>query len=123
MKKRKLIKKVEKLTKLLEQMQTEPAIPSDTLCYFIIEEDQWCCVWGDFVNFQQSSYGLGASCDEANLALRTAEPRHIPILMTEVVPNDKLASKLQTTEIGTDGADQTEDGMDGSLRDDVVLTN
>jgi hypothetical protein len=41
-----------------------PAIPHSALCFFR-DGNQWCCVFGDFVNLQESPAGFGETFEDA----------------------------------------------------------
>ena len=41
-----------------------PSIPASAICYFM-DGDQWCCVFGDFINLQESPAGFGNTQIEA----------------------------------------------------------
>jgi hypothetical protein len=41
-----------------------PSIPHEAVCFFK-DGDQWCCVFGDFVNLQESVAGFGSTFDAA----------------------------------------------------------
>jgi hypothetical protein len=55
-------------------------IPHNAVCFFQ-DGDKWCCVYGDFVDLQESFAGFGATFEEsmANLASesRPNSPRGI----------------------------------------------
>lgn len=40
------------------------AIPDTALCFFR-DGNKWCCVFGDFINLQESPAGFGDTFDEA----------------------------------------------------------
>lgn len=39
-------------------------IPHNALCFFM-DGNAWCCVFGDFINLQESPAGFGETFDEA----------------------------------------------------------
>ena len=41
-----------------------PSIPASAVCCFM-DGDQWCCVFGDFINLQESPAGFGNTQIEA----------------------------------------------------------
>ena len=43
-------------------------VPSNAFCFFR-DGNTWCCVWGDFINVQESPVGFGDTQDEACMAL------------------------------------------------------
>lgn len=56
-------------------------VPKDALCFFR-DGNQWCCVWGDFKNLQESNAGFGDTMDAASLDLRLKESRNWPVEVT-----------------------------------------
>lgn len=40
------------------------SIPHNALCFFR-DGDQWCCVFGDFINLQESPAGFGETFSSA----------------------------------------------------------
>lgn len=45
-------------------MQKNNGVPSSAVCFFK-DGNQWCCVFGDFINLQESPAGFGESFDAA----------------------------------------------------------
>lgn len=45
-------------------------IPSSATCFYK-DGNQWCCVFGDFINLQESPAGFGSSWDDALADLET----------------------------------------------------
>lgn len=48
----------------LELPKEKPSIPPQALCFFR-DGNQICCVFGDFINLQESPAGFGADYDAA----------------------------------------------------------
>jgi hypothetical protein len=46
----------------------QSGVPVNAFCFFR-DGDQWCCVWGDFKNLQESPAGFGETQDEACMGL------------------------------------------------------
>lgn len=44
-------------------------IPAHAICFFT-DGDVWCCVFGDFINLQESPAGFGKKFEEALADLR-----------------------------------------------------
>lgn len=44
-------------------------IPSDAICFFK-DGDQWCCVFGNFINLQESPAGFGDDITDAMKSLQ-----------------------------------------------------
>lgn len=125
MKKRKLIKRMEKLVQLLERMQgaNPNQIPADAICFFTDERcgRDWICAWGDFQGLDsESNIGTGDCMDVALLNLRSVEPRMFPIITqaggTEMLlgrMNDDLRTRpTETHQDGTVGEGSAEDALD-----------
>ena len=49
---------------------SKPSIPHDAVCLFK-DGNQWCAVYGDFKNLQESPAGFGANSDEAIAGLHS----------------------------------------------------
>lgn len=47
----------------------ETKIPDSAVCFFK-DGDDWCCVFGDFINLQESFAGFGKTFDDALSDLR-----------------------------------------------------
>lgn len=44
------------------------AVPNHAICLFT-DGDQWCCVWGDFINLHESPVGFGSTMRAATDSL------------------------------------------------------
>lgn len=134
MKKKKLIKRMEKLVQLLERMQgaNPNQIPEDAICFFTDKRcgRDWICTWGDFQGLDsESNIGTGDCMDTALLNLRSVEPRMFPIITqaggTEMLlgrMNDDLRTRpTETHQDGTVGEGSPEDAVGGTYGDDVIL--
>lgn len=68
-----------RLASMIDAQAGSP-IPVHAICYFL-DGNKWCCVFGDFVNLQESPAGFGDTQDAA-LAELTAQivtsPRSAP---------------------------------------------
>ena len=54
------------------------SIPADAICFFP-EGNQWACVYGDFVNLQESPIGFGRTREQAYEDLKRQEDRKIEL--------------------------------------------
>lgn len=73
-------------------------VPANALCFFR-DGDQWCCVWGDFVNLQESNAGFGATREIASLDLRSREPRDQPVgeMVRGLTPTNVIEREVRET--------------------------
>ena len=57
------------------RMKDRP-IPHNALCFFL-DGNQWCCVFGDFINLQESPAGFGDSFETAMASLQEQNAERI----------------------------------------------
>lgn len=57
-------KQVDDLVSQIVEATPKRAIPDCAVCFFK-DGDKWCCVFGDFVDLQQSDAGFGSDFTEA----------------------------------------------------------
>ena len=53
-------------------------VPADATCFFK-DGSAWCCVFGDFVNLQESPAGFGDTSDAALADLTAAMEKKAPV--------------------------------------------
>lgn len=56
------------IIKIQKYRITSGIIPNNVYCF--MDGDQWCCVFGDFINLQESPAGFGKTTGEALKSLK-----------------------------------------------------
>ena len=85
-----------------------PSIPASAVCCFV-DGDQWCCVFGDFINLQESPAGFGKTPEEALNSLliklnpQKEEPVYANANLLEILGQWCLLARFRMPETLSDG--------------------